>query len=109
MEFRTLSGDMFGFTAFDKFLERIRPYRLEQSPATGRFRSIQCDKRLGNQTCDLIEDNGRGATLVAHYGVRSFEREPTGENTQPAQQASFRLRQQFIAPVECRAQGLMPP
>src|SRR6267378_2953854 len=40
-EFGTASRDLFGFTAFGKYFERIRPYRLEQPPAAGRRRSIR--------------------------------------------------------------------
>jgi hypothetical protein len=82
---------LFGFTALGQLLERIRPCRLEQPPATGKCRFIQRHERLGGKICDLIKDNERGVTLVAHHGVCCLERETCGENTQSAQQAPFRL------------------
>jgi len=80
--------------------------RSRQRPR--RRRPIQCDKRLGGQVCNLFEESGSGVALIAHDGVRCLEREPAGEDTQSAQQAPFRLGQQFVAPVERCAQRLMP-
>jgi len=59
-EFRAASRDLFGFTAFDKYFERVGPYCLEQPPAAGRSRSNRCYQRLGDQICDLLEENGCG-------------------------------------------------
>src|SRR5260370_30715110 len=106
-EFGAAARDLFRFTAFSQFLERVRPYRLEQPPSTVGRRPIQCDQRLGDQIGDLVEDYRRGVTLIAHYGVCCFKRETRGENTQAAQQAPFRSPEQVIAPVERPASRLM--
>jgi hypothetical protein len=63
-EFGAAARDLFGLAAFRQFLERIRPCRLEQPPATGRCRLIQCYERLGGEICDLIKDEGRRVNMT---------------------------------------------
>ena len=41
-EFGAASRDLFGFTAFSEYFERIRPYRLEQPPGAVASTHLPC-------------------------------------------------------------------
>ena len=97
----------FRFTTLGQLVERIGPNRLEQSPAARR-RRCPANERLGHQACDAFGNHGGRRTGIAHHRRRRLERETTRENGQATQQGPLRLRQQLVAPVQRRTQGLVP-
>ena len=59
-------------------------------------------QRLRDQACDII---GR---KIPGNGGDGFQREIAGEDRQPPKHRRLLFRQQIVAPVQRRAQGLMP-
>jgi hypothetical protein len=97
-----------GLTAFGKFFECVRPYRLEQAPATGGCRSIQCYQRFRDKTRYAARDTRCGTVSVTNDESRRLQRAPTREDSQMAQRPLLPTGQQLIAPVERCMQRLVP-
>ena len=101
------TGNLCALTTLGQLVQRIGPNCLEQSPTAERFRCIERYERLGDQACDALGNHGGRHGGTAHDRGRRFEREPAGANRHPAQQDPFGLRQQLVAPIERRTQGLV--
>src|SRR5271163_5332334 len=94
---RAPSCDLIAVTALGKPLKPIRPYRFEQSPATGWYGSIPRHKGLRHEVGDTLRDSRRGA--VARDRSCRLERESGREDGQTTESSPLGFRQQFVAPV----------
>ncbi len=90
------------FAAGAQLLQRVGPRGVEQAIMRGLAAQVGGEQRLRDQARDMI--GGK----IAGNGNHGFQREIAGEDRQPPQHRRFLVRQQVVAPVQRRAQGLMP-
>ena len=91
----------------EKF-ERILPYRLEHAVATLVAGFVGMDERRQGQFAQHGLDHP-GLEITLSADILCSEHRPTaGEDGEPPKQSAFLVAQQVVAPVECRAQRLLP-
>ena len=90
-----------------ELFQRIRAYRLQQTPSRWRRRIDAFAKRLGHKAGQVLDDRLTGSANAAH-GLGGLERKSRWEDSKVTQQALLFLRQQLVAPVERGSQGSVP-
>jgi hypothetical protein len=87
-----------------QLLQGIDAGGVQQTIMRGLATDIGDDQRLRHQIGEVIRDRRRGSC----HGNRRVEQEISGKHGKVAQHPRLRLRQQVIAPIERRAQRLVP-
>ena len=91
-----------------QLFETVLADRFEQPIARLGWLRVEHDKRLFNQLSEKVQHIITEQKLVAAHDLGRFERPAPGKHRQPPQQGALRLGQQAMAPVDERAQRLMP-
>ena len=97
--FRVLSG-------LAQLFEGISARRIEQTIVIVIGLKVRSDERLDHQACQAVGD--RSGVEIPHHSGSGIERKIAVENREMTQYARLRFRQQLIAPIEGRKQGLVP-
>ena len=90
------------FVAGAQFFQRVGPCGVQQAIMRRLAAQVGGEQRLRDQACDMI------GSKTAGNGNHGFQRKIAGEDRQPPQRRRLLFRQQIVAPVQRRAQGLMP-
>src|ERR1700729_3903439 len=95
-------------SALLQFDQRVTACRFEKSIEGYAFLHAEADKRFGDQVGDRLQ-NIRSSHVVALQDRASrVKGESAGENRQSSQDRALGLRKELVAPIERRAQCLMP-
>src|SRR5208283_697527 len=99
--------DCLVLAGFLKLLERVGAHDFEQTISRVDAVQILHDQRLRDQRQDLSGGLALGCPRIANHGTSRSQREASGEYTEAAQYFPLRGAEQAIAPVQCRAHGLV--
>src|SRR3954470_139495 len=110
------SGDVFRMPAKDhgyfgmllQFLERIRPGRVQQPILCLRFIDPSCDQRLLDQAGDRVTDFSGAYAEFDRDMPRALKSEIADESSNTSKDYPLCIRQQIVAPIQCRLEGPMP-
>jgi hypothetical protein len=94
--------------AGQQLVARIGPGSIEQAIAYLCIIEISRDERFHHQIGKAIEEVRWPDIRPGCDRARCFEVERSSEDRQAAQNDTFKLGQQVVAPVECRSQCLVP-
>src|SRR5580704_18210906 len=73
-----------------------------------RVTDIRSDERLGDETRDTVDDSRRGDFGARGDDTRRLQAEAAGEDRQAMQHHALGLAEQFVTPIQCRLERLMP-
>ncbi|HWN77848.1 MAG TPA: hypothetical protein VNN81_08205, partial [Bradyrhizobium sp.] len=90
-----------------QFHRSINPRGVEQPIASSGTRRIRRRQRFHQQTCNSVEDFLLPDVRIPGNSLRAFEREAGRKYGQSPQHRPLDVRQQIVAPLERRAQGLV--
>jgi hypothetical protein len=107
IELRVPPRCLLPFTVLGQLFQRIGAYRLQQPPPCVGAGPSRCHKRLADETGYIVHDSRFDFSGLSQDRSRGPQREAADEYGKVAQQATFRFRQQLIAPVKCRPQRLL--
>ena len=102
------TGDRLRFAGIDELLHGIGFGGVQQAIACrGAFRPRR-NQRLGDELPKRVDDLIGRLALVTRDGHRTLQRERSGEDGETPKCDTFALVDQTIAPVQRRAERLMP-
>ena len=102
------SRDLSELATFGEFLARIRTRCLEQLVAHRAAGNINHDERLRDQVRDIIDDVRNGDLDARRDRNRCLQAKAVSEDGKATEHEALALREQGVAPVECRSRCPMP-
>ena len=93
--------------AFRELLEGVGTHRIEQPVLCDRTAHFGRDERLRHQVREIVDHVRCDDVFAGYHGRCGLQRERPGEDRQAAQDHALHGGEQFVAPVERRAQRLV--
>jgi hypothetical protein len=100
--------ELFLFAAFGELLQSVSAGCVQQTIARTGVIDVRHDERLRDQAGNSVNHVRRGGLGARHDRADRLQVEGAGEDRQAAEQHPLGLRQQLVAPIERRPQGLVP-
>ncbi len=96
-----------GALGLDAARERVCARGVEEPVAHHGAEWTGRDHRLGDEAVDGAEDPGAIDAHACHDRHRRIDREMADEHGEPSQHRALEVRQQLVAPIQRRLQGLL--